>query len=298
MFESRIGELSALLTAIFWTVTALSFESAGKRVGSLAVNFIRLCFAMVFLILYSLVFRGIPFPSDADSVSWFWLSISGFVGLVLGDLFLFRAFIVIGSRVSMLIMALVPPVTALIGWIILGEVMSLFNFLGMGLTISGIALVILGRDTKNNQVKFKHPVKGILYAFGGVLGQAGGLVLSKYGMGSYNAFAATQIRVIAGVFGFAVILFVFKRWSRIRSAIHNRKAMTRITVGSFFGPFLGVSFSLLAVQYIATGAASTIMSIVPVLIIPPAVILLKEKVTFKEVIGAVLAVTGVILFFL
>ncbi|MFC2093444.1 DMT family transporter [Bacteroidota bacterium] len=298
MFESRIGELSALLTAIFWTVTALSFESAGKRVGSLAVNFIRLSFAMVFLILYSLVFRGIPFPSDADSVTWFWLSISGFVGLVLGDLFLFRAFIVIGSRVSMLIMSLVPPVTALIGWIILGEVMSLFNFLGMGLTISGIALVILGRDSGNKQVKFNHPVKGILYAFGGVLGQAAGLVLSKYGMGSYNAFAATQIRVIASIFGFGVILFAFKRWPRIRSAVRNRKAMTRITVGSFFGPFLGVSFSLLAVQYIATGAASTIMSIVPVLIIPPAVILLKEKVTFKEVIGAVIAVTGVVLFFL
>jgi drug/metabolite transporter (DMT)-like permease len=137
-----------------------------------------------------------------------------------------------------------------------------------------------------------------LFAFGGVLGQAAGLVLSKYGMGSYNAFAATQIRVIAGIFGFGVILFVFKRWPRIRSAFHNRKAMTRITVGSFFGPFLGVSFSLLAVQYIATGAASTIMSIVPVLIIPPAVILLKEKVTFKEVIGAVIAVTGVVLFFL
>ena len=298
MIESRIGELSALLTAIFWTVTALSFESAGKRVGSLAVNFIRLCFAMVFLILYSLVFRGIPFPSDADSITWFWLSISGFVGLVLGDLFLFRAFIVLGSRVSMLIMSLVPPVTALIGWIILGEVMSLFNFLGMGLTISGIALVILGRDSENKQVKFTHPVKGILYAFGGVLGQAAGLVLSKYGMSSYNAFAATQIRVIAGIFGFGVILFVFKRWSRIRSAVHNRKAMLRITVGSFFGPFLGVSFSLLAVQYIATGAASTIMSIVPVLIIPAAVILFKEKITFKEVIGAIIAVTGVVLFFL
>ena len=298
MFESRIGELSALLTAIFWTITALSFESAGKRVGSLAVNFIRLCFAMVFLILYSLVFRGIPFPSDADSVTWFWLSISGFVGLVLGDLFLFRSFIVIGSRVSMLIMSLVPPVTALIGWIILGEVMSLFNFLGMGLTISGIALVILGRDSGNKQVKFKHPVKGLLYAFGGVLGQAAGLVLSKYGMGSYNTFAATQIRVIAGIFGFGFILFVFKRWSRIRSAVRNKKAMTRITVGSFFGPFLGVSFSLLAVQYIATGAASTIMSIVPVLIIPAAIILFKEKITFKEVIGAIIAVTGVVLFFL
>jgi drug/metabolite transporter (DMT)-like permease len=297
MFESRIGELSALITALCWTVTALSFESAGKRVGSLAVNFIRLFFAMGFLMIYSLLFRGIPFPSDADAGTWFWLSLSGFIGFVLGDLFLFRAFIIVGSRISMLIMSLVPPVTALIGWMVLGEVLSFFNFFGMGLTISGVAFAIIGRDSENKQVKFTHSVKGILYAFGGMLGQAVGLVLSKYGMGSYDAFAATQIRVIASIFGFGIILFLFKRWSSIRSAIHNRKAILRITVGSFFGPFLGVSLSLLAIQYIATGSASTIMSIVPVLIIPPAVILFKEKVTLKEVLGAILAVTGVALFF-
>jgi len=298
MIESRIGEIAALLTAVCWTITALSFESAGKRVGSISVNFIRLCFAMVFFMLYSFVFRGIIFPSDATSSTWFWLLLSGLVGLVMGDLLLFRAFIVVGSRVSMLIMSLVPPLTALTGWIVIGELMSLFNYFGMGLTIFGISLVILGRGSGNKQMKFTHPVKGILLAFGGAVGQAVGLVLSKYGMGMYSPFAATQIRVIAGFFGFILIIFLTRRWSHVFSALKNQQAMSRILLGSFFGPFLGVSFSLLAVQYITTGAASTIMSIVPVLIIAPAVILFKEKVTLKEVFGAVIAVVGVVLFFL
>ena len=298
MIESRIGEIVALLTAMCWTVTALSFESAGKRVGSISVNFIRLCFAMVFFMIYSFIFRGIIFPSDATSSAWFWLLLSGIVGLVMGDLFLFRAFIVVGSRVSMLIMSLVPPLTALTGWLVMGELMSLFNYFGMGLTIFGISLVILGRDSGNRQMKFTHSVKGILFAFGGAVGQAVGLVLSKYGMGTYSAFAATQIRVIAGFFGFMLIIFFTRRWSNVFSALKNQQAMSRILLGSFFGPFLGVSFSLLAVQYITTGAASTIMSIVPLLIIAPAVILLKEKVTLKEVVGAVIAVVGVALFFL
>ena len=298
IIESRIGEIAALLTAVCWTVTALSFEFAGKRVGSLSVNFIRLCFAMVFFMLYSFIFRGIIFPSDATSLTWFWLLLSGLVGFVMGDLFLFQAFIIVGSRVSMLIMSLVPPLTALLGWIIMGEVMSLINFFGMGLTIFGISLVILGRDSGKKQMKFTHPIKGILFAFGGAVGQAVGLVLSKYGMGTYSAFAATQIRVIAGFIGFIVIIFFAKRWSDVFLALRNQEAMSRILLGSFFGPFLGVSLSLLAVQYIATGVASTIMSIVPVLIVVPAVILLKEKVTFKEVVGAIVAVVGVALFFL
>ena len=78
----------------------------------------------------------------------------------------------------------------------------------------------------------------------------------------------------------------------------NIPAMKRIFVGSIFGPFLGVSFSLLAVQYTNAGIASTIMAIVPILIIPPSVIFLKQKVTIKEIIGAIISVGGVALFFI
>ena len=96
MTDTHLGELAALLTAICWTVTALSFEFAGKKVGSLAVNWIRLCIGLIFLSIFSMIYRGLIFPFDASSHIWLWLSLSGLIGFVMGDLLLFEAFVVIG----------------------------------------------------------------------------------------------------------------------------------------------------------------------------------------------------------
>jgi drug/metabolite transporter (DMT)-like permease len=296
--ELYFGQLAALLTAFFWTITALAFEAAGRRVGSLSVNLIRLCLGFLFLTIFAMLFRGSALPLDATRHQWFWLSISGVVGLTLGDFFLFRAFIIIGSRLSMLIMAFVPPMTALIGWLVMGESLTSMNYLGMSLVVGGICLVVLEKSPNQKQVQFSRPLKGILAALGGALGQAVGLVLSKYGMGDYDAFLATQIRIIAGLAGFIAIVSLAGLWPRIGTALKNGRAMANMSLGAMFGPFLGVSFSLIAVQYTAAGVAATIMSIVPVLIIAPAVIVFKEKVSSKEIAGACIAVGGVAVLFL
>jgi drug/metabolite transporter (DMT)-like permease len=298
MPHSHIGEIAALAVAIVWTVTALAFESASKKVGSLPVNWIRLVLGFLFISVFMLCSRGLFWPSDASLHNWLWLSLSGMVGFVMGDLFLFRSFVLIGSRIAMLIMALAPPMTAVLGRIFLSERLSYLSLLGMGLTLLGIALVVLDRPTGDAPIKLSHPVTGVLFAFGGAVGQSSGLILSKIGMASYNAFAATQIRILAGIAGFSVILTVIKAWPRTVSAIKNGPAMIRITTGAFFGPFLGVSLSLYAIQHTAVGIASTIMSTVPVMIIPPAVMFLREKVTIREILGAVVAVAGVALLFL
>jgi drug/metabolite transporter (DMT)-like permease len=300
--DAHIGQVAALATALCWTVTAMAFESAGKRVGSLPVNLLRLLMAIVFLSLYSLVMRGRLFPTDASAHAWLWLSVSGIIGFLLGDILLFRAFVVIGSRISMLIMAAVPPITAVLGWMIMGERLSFTNLVGMGLTIAGISWVVLERGRGEADAASGSPgsrrLTGILLAFGGAFGQAVGLVLSKYGMGDYDAFAATQIRIIAGAIGFVLLFFIRPTWRRVGAALRDGAAMQRITLGAFFGPFLGVSLSLLAVQYTESGVAATIMSIVPVLIIVPAIIVFKERPTKREVVGAVVAVVGVAVMFL
>jgi drug/metabolite transporter (DMT)-like permease len=135
-------------------------------------------------------------------------------------------------------------------------------------------------------------------ALGGAIGQATGLVLSKKGMGSYDAFSSSQIRVLTGIAGFSFLFIFMKRWPRVWAALKNPPAMRRITLGAFFGPFLGVSFSLLAVQHTETGIAATLMSIVPVLIIIPSVLIFHEKINLKEIIGAIITVAGVAMFFL
>jgi drug/metabolite transporter (DMT)-like permease len=297
-FNSHLGELAALLTALFWTVTSLSFESASLKIGSVAVNILRLIIGLVFLSVFTLVRRGNLLPSDASMDNWLWLSVSGLVGFVFGDLFLFKSYTIIGSRFSMLIMTLVPPITAFFSFAILGERLTLFHYLGMTLTFSGIALAVFGRSAKGEKLSLKLAPKGILYAFGGAVGQALGLVLSKFGMKNYDPFAATQIRIIAGVMGYAILVTFLSRWKYVRSATHNRSGMLLTSLGAFFGPFLGVSFSLIAIKYTAAGIASTIMALVPVFIILPVIVLYKQKVTLAEISGAVVSVAGVALFFL
>lgn len=305
MMSNQLGEIISLGTAVCWTATGLAFQQATRRSGSLSVNLIRLIIALVLYTVFSYFTRGIALPFDANNHAWLWLSISGLIGFVFGDYFLFKSYEFITARISMLVMSLSPPFAALISWAIMGEVLGKSAIFAMFITIGGIVIVITGKNGgvegktgKKNKFQFAFSTKGLLYALMGTIGQATGLVLSKYGMQDYNAFAATHIRVIAGSIGFVLLITMIRRWPKVKIAVMDKRSMVFIGIGSVFGPFVGVYFSLLALKYTSVGIASTIMAIIPVLIIPPAVLLYKERVTFKEVLGSVIAIGGVALFFI
>jgi drug/metabolite transporter (DMT)-like permease len=291
------GELAAVGTACCWTASALAFEAAGRRVGSLVLNLIRLVPALVLLSVYSWLVRGMAFPIDASAHAWLWLSLSGLIGFTVGDLCLFRAFVRVGARVSMLLMATVPLLTTLLGLLVMSELLSARQLLGMLLTVGGVSSVALERRPDAAGQLQRLPLDGILLALCGAVCQALGLVLSKLGMGAYDAFAATQIRVLAGILGMSVVFTVIGWWPRVRRALADRPAMVPIGIGAFFGPFLGVSLSLVAIKYTYAGVAATLMALVPVLIIPASVLLFGEKVSRLAVIGAGVAVTGTVLLF-
>ncbi len=292
------GELAALLTAFLWTGTALAFEIASRRLGSLTVNLLRLSLAFVYLLIFNYFYRGLALPIDADAHAWLYLLLSGLAGFVFGDFFLFSAFRVMGARTTMLVQTLVPPITAFIGFFVLDEVMSWLHLGGMLLTMSGIALVVLNRGNGNGRPGLNFPLRGLLFAMAGALGQATGLVLSKFGMGSYSPFAATQIRIIAGIAGFLVIVVFKSHWADIRQGLKDGTGMRALVLGSVLGPFLGVSFSLVAIQKTQAGIASTLMGLTPVLILAPSALVFKQKVTLREIAGAVISVIGASLFFL
>ena len=305
------GELISIAVAVSWTVTALFIEQASRRLGALTVNVIRMLFS--FALIGALLFftTGSFLPRLADGPTWFWMALSGAVGFVFGDLCLFHSYTLITSRFSQLIMTLAPPFAALTGWLMLGETMSLLAVAGMFVTLLGIAVSIFNRPGGGEKFALKLPLKGILYALGGALGQGIGIVLSKKGMLHYEIsatgdeavtqfipFAATQIRVITGFIGFTLIALAAGRWANLKAAVCDRRGMVDTFWGSFFGPFLGVSLSLMAVLYTSAGVASTIMATVPVLILVPYRLLYKQRITWPEAVGAVVSVCGVALFFL
>ena len=293
MFQSHIGEFAGLGVSVCWTLSALYFEKASIKIGSLSVNFIRLLMAIVFLGITTFFTRGMFFPTDASPYQWFWLGLSGFIGFFIGDMLLFKSYMVIGSRTSALIMSLAPMLTAVIGWFFLGEILSAKNIIAIVVSVAGIMLAI-----SNRKMKLNIPFKGFLLAFGGALGQAVGLILSKKGMGHYDPVAATQIRALVGLLSFVILITLLRRWNKLGQAFTHTPAMKSVTVGAFFGPFVGVALGLFAIQKTQTGIASTLMALVPIFIIVPSAIMFNEKIRPQQVIGAIVSITGATLFFI
>ncbi len=307
LFTNYPGELAALGTSLCWTVTALAFEYAAKRIGSLALNILRLFVALLIFMSINLVLHGQAIPLDAGPTVWFWLTLSGLVGFVFGDIFLFQSYIDIGARTAQIIFVSSPLITALLGFLFLGEHIGPRGILGMFIVVSAIIWVIVGKKGSDSpppsaqptfQPGSRHRIRGILFAFFGALGQSGGLILSKIGAPHYDPLRATEIRVIAGFAGFLVMAAGIGKLAEPVRAIANRPALKALSLGAFFGPFLGVSLGLFAVQRANTGVAATLMGLTPILIVFPSVLLYQEKLSFREVLGALLAVLGLTLLFL
>ncbi|MCX5654542.1 MAG: DMT family transporter [Planctomycetota bacterium] len=293
-FADHRGELAALATAVCWTVSALAFTEAARRMGSLALNVIRLAMALGLAILFEGFARGEALPLDASAHNWFWLSLSGLVGFTLGDLCLFRSFVLIGPRLTLLVMSLVPVMAAGASWAALGEGLSVWSIVGMMLTVAGVAWVILERKPPGAGPAGCVSTTGVLLAFGAAAGQAGGLVLSKIGMSDgYDAFASTEIRMMAGLAGFVATVFFGRAWPRLATAARSRPGMAYAALGACFGPFLGVSLSLVAIKYMHVAIAATIIAIVPVLVIPVVIVVYGERVSLRAALGAILALEGV-----
>lgn len=308
----HLGEILSLVVAVSWTATAIFADEASHRLGSMTVNVIRLTLASVFLGIILWIFIGRPYPLYADSHTWFWLGLSALVGYIFGDYCLFNSYLVIGARFGQLFMTLAPPSAAIAGWLMLGETLTWKSWLAMFVTLCGIALSILSRGGHHN-VKLNLPVKGVLLGIGAGVGQGVGLVLSKIGMQHYAAalpaevpaamdtmmpFASTMIRAIIGGAGFWLILILSGKLNDMKAAVHNPQGLKYAALTTLFGPTLGVSLSLMAVRYANAGIASTLMALTPVLIILPYSLMHKQKVRLKEVIGVVISMIGVAMFFL
>jgi drug/metabolite transporter (DMT)-like permease len=194
----QLGELAALATAVLWTFSALAWTAAGKHVGALAVSFIRLVIASGLMILYSRVVRGLWLPTDADARTWLVLGASGVVGFFLSDLCMMKAFLLIGPRLSLLIGSLTPPLAAILSWAYLGDQLGWWNCATMGLTLSGVAWVVLERSNGDEHPHARrHRSRGVGLAVASSALMSVGYVLSKDGIRDYDdAVAATLIRIL------------------------------------------------------------------------------------------------------
>jgi len=300
---SIIGQLAALATSFAWSSTSVLFTVSGRQVGSPIVNRTRLLMGVFFVAIMHWITQGQLIPLDAEPFRWGWLALSGLIGFVIGDGFLFQAFVLIGPRLSMLLMALAPVISAVLGLVFLGEQLSVMELLGILTALSGIALVISDRPAKKDvaaDAKPKQNLTGILFGLGGAAGQASGLLASKLGLhGDFPALSGNMIRLMVATL--AIWLFTFFRQQirpNFETLRHQPRALLAIIGGAVTGPFVGVWLSLIAIQRAPIGIASTLMSLSPIILLPVGRIFFDEQIGSRAIAGTILAVIGTALLFL
>ncbi|NPV39615.1 hypothetical protein BREVNS_1940 [Brevinematales bacterium NS] len=294
-----VGEVASLLASVGWAGSALFFEFGSRRIGSRFVNLWRLLWAFLLLLVVNLVFHR-SFLRDVGLFDVGFLLLSGFVGFFLGDILLFWSFVVIGSRLSLLIMLANPFVSAVAALFLFGESLTIRQWVAMGGTIFSIAMVLFFHQKEDeNQVdeKKKETLLGVLAAIGGMLGQAGGALLAKPVLPHTQfVFEATWFRVIGGVVGFFLLLWLSGQLGEWVKSFQDKKAIAATVGGSFFGPFVGVSLFLTGMTYAPVGVATTLSSLAPVILL--GVDMVKgKKIHVMEIPATIMAFGFLGLFF-
>jgi drug/metabolite transporter (DMT)-like permease len=290
------GIFAAAAVALLWAVSSLCYSFAGKRIGSGAVNHVRLWLALALTALAQLTLTGRLLPQAAGVRQLAFLAASGLIGYVLGDAFLFEAFVRLGARTTMLIMTSVPIFGAFLGLVVLGEQLSAWKTAMIAVTLAGIAIVVAGpaagADPDAKPAR-EHRLWGVACAFGGAVGQAGGLLLSKLALQEgMSPVAANLVRLTAGSFGMGLWAAVSGRAAAdFRAASVPRTALL-VLAGTLAGPFLGVALSLYAVARVEIGVASTLMQTSPILLLPLSRLAAGERITARAAAGTAVAVAG------
>jgi drug/metabolite transporter (DMT)-like permease len=308
MLTLYVGYIAALATSVAWSATSILFTLSGREVDSPVVNRTRLVLALLLVSLTHWLTEGSLLPVSAEPSRWGWLLLSGVIGFTLGDSFLFQAFILIGPRLSMLLMALAPVFSVSLGWLLLGERLSLLELIGVGITLAGTGLVVTDRRGGNpgwgsgvqEQTGKHHRLLGVLLGLGGALGQAVGLYFSRLGLaGDFPALSGSLIRIIAAVVSIWLLTLaqcqVQPTFEKLRA---SPRALWVIAGGAVTGPFIGVWLSLVAVQHASLGIASTLMSLSPVILLPASWFVFRERFGVRAVAGTLMAVAGTAILFL
>lgn len=327
MMIERSGEFAGLATSALWVVSSLAFAAAGRRMGATRLNLLRSLLAAALLLVLHGFLKGNPWPTIGADRTWY-LAISGLLGLAIGDQFLFAGYVLVGARTTTLLMTLAPTVAASLSWIVFGQTMSLQAIVGMIITLLGVLWVAAERPHATSSITPAQQMKGVWFGAGAALCQGVGMVLASNGLrGDIDAISAQTVRMSAGAVGIIVIAFVVSRMNQAarnaaqtknarsssdksvdaqsltatkiiplhvkRADAPHSKAIIAMVIGTFTGPILGVWCSLYALQKLEVGIATTLMSLVPVMILPVTRITEGRWPSTRAILGALIAVAGV-----
>jgi len=294
---------AAILATLLFSLSAVSGKRLSHHLSGVEANFWRFLLAAFLLGAYAHSF-GLGLGGGALGMFF----ISGIIGFGVGDYGLFRAYPILGSRLTMVMtQCLAAPFAASIEWLWMGETLSLGQVLAGTAILVGVALALAPSETTD--VDRKHWKAGILWGLMSAFGQGFGAVLSRKALSLVEAgvtvdgLSQAYQRVLGGLTVMAVLLLFRKMRLRNGATIRTEVALTPVTMkllvalivaNTLCGPTLGVGAYQWALSSLPSGIVLSVVALSPLVIIPLAMKFEGERPTLRSIIGSVVAVAGVV----
>jgi drug/metabolite transporter (DMT)-like permease len=297
--SNPLGLAAGLGTAVCWAFSSAFFTFAGRRVGSVFVNRARLALAVVLTAITHAIIVGGLFPMHAEPYRYGWLALSGIIGLVIGDSFLFQSYVLVGARLGVLLLSLSPIFSAVLSGLILGETLRPVELAGMMLALSGVCWVVLERGAQKGSGERAVPERdyflGLLFGVGAAFCQSLNFVVAKKGIaGDFPALSGVLIRMTAAtIVMWAIAAFQGQVGKTIRSVNSDAGVRRAVISGTVVGPFIGIWLSFIAVQTTRVGIASTLIAMTPIASLPVVRFYFHERVSPRALLGTFVAMAGV-----
>ena len=294
---------AAILATLLFSLSAVSGKRLSHHVSGVEANFWRFLLAAFLLGAYAHSF-GLGLGGGALGMFF----ISGIIGFGVGDYGLFRAYPILGSRLTMVMtQCLAAPFAASIEWLWMGETLSLGQVLAGTAILVGVALALAPSETTD--VDSKHWKAGILWGLMSAFGQGFGAVLSRKALlvveagVTVDGLSQAYQRVLGGLTVMAVLLLFRKMRLRNGASMRTEVALTPVTMkllvalivaNTLCGPTLGVGAYQWALSSLPSGIVLSVVALSPLVIIPLEMKFEGERPTLRSIIGSVVAVAGVV----
>ena len=295
-----LGEISAICAALAWSMCALIFTVASHRIGAFSMNHYKTTFAVLIIAAMQLVTKGTLMPHHISSLNWLLLALSGVVGFVLADSSLYQSYMDLGPRKGILIFNFYPLVSTVLAWFFLGEALSIYALLGIAVTTSGIVWVVSEKVATKERTDSKHFKRGVIFAVAAGLFQAIGFTLVKpimTGLDPVDPLTTTLLRALFGCSAYWLVTIFRGRLGIVLKKASDTKSMKFILLGSLIGSSFGVVLAMVAVKMAPVGIASTLMALMPIMILPMVAIVHKENLSMRAIFGTIIACAGVAILF-
>ncbi|HAA03236.1 MAG TPA: EamA family transporter [Syntrophobacteraceae bacterium] len=281
-----LGITAALASSASWALGSILFKKLGESLSPLAMTLAK---GMVSIVLLGVVlcFTGV---ADVTLEPLLLLAASGILGIAVADSLFFEALQDLGPHALAVLMMLGMVVTPILAVLFLGESPTPLAWAGIVLVVAGIGVVLYAKLTGDEE---RSSLRGTILGTLSVICMAVSMIIAKKGLASISAMQATFIRMVAGTAGMLLCGIVTGRLGKWMLPFREPRLLSLFVFSVCVVTFGGFWLSLVAIKYVDVSIAYTLNSTEPLFILPLAVLILKEKVTSRAVLGTVVALSGI-----